>query len=76
MVQAAVVSSSMREFLRWLDIAERTYDETMDAWRTSCPRLSLWEDASIDGLIELTRAGDGRAVVRLTDPGRDALVRG
>jgi hypothetical protein len=25
----------------------------MDAWRTSCPRLSIWEDATADGLIEL-----------------------
>jgi hypothetical protein len=24
----------------------------MDAWHTSCPRLSIWEDACIDGLIE------------------------
>lgn len=74
MVQAAAVSSSMREFLRWLDVAERTYDETMDAWRTSCPRLSLWEDASIAGLIELAGDEHGRSIVRLTPIGLDALA--
>ena len=29
----------------------------MDAWRTSCPRLSVWEDATADGLVELADAG-------------------
>ena len=75
MVQAAVVSSSMREFLVWLDVTERTYYETMNAWRTSCPRLSLWEDATIDGLVELVCDDAGRAVVRLTEIGRSALAR-
>jgi hypothetical protein len=75
MVHAAVVSSSMREFLVWLDAAPRTYDETMDAWRTSCPRLSLWEDATIGGLVELVRDDAGCAVVCLTEIGRVALAR-
>jgi len=41
------------DLLRWLDARERTYRETMDAWRTSCPRLPVWEDA-----------GDGRRFPR------------
>lgn len=73
MVRSAVVSPSLREFLRWIVAAERTYDETMDAWRTSCPRRSHWEDASIGGLVELVSDADGRAIVRLTDTGNDAL---
>jgi hypothetical protein len=40
------------QLLEWLLSHPRTYAETMDAWRTSCPRLSIWEDACIDGLIE------------------------
>jgi hypothetical protein len=32
------------QFLEWLSDRPRTYGETMDAWRTSCPRLSIWED--------------------------------
>lgn len=40
------------QFLTWLEESPRSYGEAMDAWRTSCPRLSIWEDALRDGLIE------------------------
>src|SRR5690349_10728750 len=42
---------SMLEFLRWVAARPRTYSETMEAWQTSCPRNSVWEDAQIDGLV-------------------------
>ena len=32
------------QFLDWIAEASRTYAEVMDAWRTSCPRLSIWEE--------------------------------
>lgn len=59
----------MREFLTWVAAAERTYEDAMEAWRTSCPRLSVWEDASIAGLIALQRAG-GTTYVTLTNQGK------
>lgn len=60
------------QFLLWVADRPRTYAEAMDAWRTSCPRLSVWEDATTDGLVRL-EAGpvstqDGTAV-RLTQAG-------
>lgn len=63
------------QFLQWLADRPRTYGETMDAWRTSCPRLSIWEDAVSDGLVEF---GEGRwrdRQVRLTRRGRVLLQR-
>jgi hypothetical protein len=36
------------QFLAWTAAAPRTYGEAMAAWRTSCPRLPVWEDA-LDG---------------------------
>lgn len=45
------------QFLAWLSERPRSYGEAMDAWRTSCPRLSIWEDAMGERLIEL---GQGR----------------
>jgi hypothetical protein len=48
----------MVQFLAWIAARPRSYGETMDAWRTSCPRLSIWEDATADGLVEL-RPRDG-----------------
>jgi hypothetical protein len=48
----------------------RPYAEVLDAWRTSCPRLTVWEDAVDAGLVTLQ---DG--VVSATDRGREALAR-
>jgi hypothetical protein len=65
-----------RDFIAWLASAPRTYDEVMAAWRTSCPRLSIWEDALADGLVRVdgetgTPAGLARVVVTLK--GRELL---
>ncbi|MDQ3548299.1 MAG: hypothetical protein M3439_05695 [Chloroflexota bacterium] len=50
----------------------------MEAWRTSCPRLSIWEDALADGLVSVERVRSAAAlrdVVVLTSAGRDLLAR-
>jgi len=44
---------SMLEFLTWVADRRRTYDEAMEAWQSHCPRQTIWEDAIIDGLIQL-----------------------
>jgi hypothetical protein len=43
----------MLEFLRWVSSCPRTYAEAMEAWQTTCPRHTIWEDALIDGLIQV-----------------------
>ena len=73
---AAPVRSLTRDFLAWIASAPRTYAEVMEAWQTSCPRLSIWEDALADGLVRLGRSGEaatGRVVVTLTARGRAVL---
>ena len=44
------------DFLEWVAAAPRNYAEVMDAWRTSCPRLTVWEDSVDHGLV--TRRAD------------------
>ena len=66
----------MRQFLAWVDERPRSYTETMAAWRTSCPRLSVWEDATLDGLVHLTGAEGGPTMVGLTERGHFALAAG
>jgi hypothetical protein len=65
------------ELLAWVDARPRTYSETMEAWRTSCPRMPIWEDATDGGLLEIVH-GDGAGVqqsmVRLTASGRAMLA--
>ncbi len=45
------------QFLAWLAARPRSYEETMEAWRSSCPRLSVWEDALGAGLVALQSDG-------------------
>ena len=63
-----VVEALILDLLDWVAMRERTYDEVMSAWRTSCPKLPVWEDANDRGLIE-TEAG----IVRVTAAGRVLL---
>jgi hypothetical protein len=56
------------QMLAWLDEQPRSYAETLEAWKTSCPRLSIWEDALAERLIRLEA---GR--VHLTPAGRALL---
>ena len=61
------------DLLEWLGDAPRPYDEVMSAWRTSCPRLPVWEDANQQGLVE-TAAVNGHLVVRVTTAGLSLLA--
>jgi hypothetical protein len=63
----------MVQFLSWVADRPRTYRQTMDAWRTSCPRLSVWEDAILDELVRID--GDENRAVILTPRGRAVLEK-
>lgn len=69
------VESLVLDLLEWLGTAARPYDVVMDAWRTSCPRLPVWETANELGLVERRRTGDSRPGVAVTDAGRRYLAR-
>jgi hypothetical protein len=63
---------NLLQFLGWVAARPRTYAQTMEAWRTSCPRLCAWEDAIDAGLVAVAAAGaasHGQASVRLTAEG-------
>lgn len=49
----------------------RPYAEVVEAWRTSCPRLSIWEDACLAGLVECDAGTQG--LVRPSPKGWAAL---
>jgi hypothetical protein len=66
------VDSLIVDLVEWVGRRERTYRETMDAWRTSCPRLPVWEEANDRGLVE-TISAKGRSLVRVTPAGRALL---
>jgi len=62
------VENLVLDLVEWVARKERTYQETMDAWRTSCPRLPSWEDATESALVE-TFSSSGRLLVRVTPAG-------
>ena len=66
------VENLIFDLVEWLGREERSYEETMEAWRTSCPRLPVWEDAMDLGIIERNSA-DGRSTVRATASGMNLL---
>ncbi|HVC59038.1 MAG TPA: hypothetical protein VND19_01580 [Acetobacteraceae bacterium] len=64
-------SLPMLQFLIWVAKRPRTHGDVMDAWQSSCPRLSVWEDAMIGGYVQF--AGDTARGVMLTPLGRAVL---
>ena len=63
------LSASTLELLAWISERPRSYAETMEAWTSHCPRLTVWEDAIADGLVEV-----GQGDVLLSARGRAALL--
>ena len=74
MEATCIIESLILDLVEWVGRKKRTYQETMDAWRTSCPMLPIWEDATGRGLVE-TASANGRRLVRVTPAGL-ALLRG
>jgi hypothetical protein len=67
-----VTETLILDLLEWLANGDRSYEEVMDAWRTSCPKLPVWEDANDRGFV-ISEQVQGRCVVRITSSGRALL---
>jgi len=66
----------MLQFLSWIASRPRTYAEAMEAWRSSCPRHPVWDDAFAEGLIQLESSDAERVEVKLTPRGQALLDAG
>ena len=64
----------MVQFLEWVADRPRSREDVMEAWRSSCPRFPVWEDARADGLIRQVGGDRGQHRVELTERGRALLV--
>jgi hypothetical protein len=69
-----VVDSLIFDLLEFVAKGERSYAEVMEAWRTSCPKLPVWEDANDRGLIA-SELKNGREVIRITPAGLALLEK-
>jgi hypothetical protein len=68
------VEALVLDLVEWVARKERSYEETMDAWRTSCPRLPVWEDANDHGLVCVDNT-NGHPCVRVTPAGLELLKK-
>jgi D-3-phosphoglycerate dehydrogenase len=68
------VDALLLDLLEWLDDGPRPYADVMDAWRTSCPRLPVWEEATARRLVVRRRVPGGGVEVALSAAGA-AYVR-
>ncbi len=62
------------DLVEWIARKPRTYSDVLDAWRTSCPRLTVWEDAVDRGLVTRRLSDDRQVVVEVTAAGRAFLA--
>jgi D-3-phosphoglycerate dehydrogenase / 2-oxoglutarate reductase len=67
------VDALILDLLEWIGPQPRPYSEVMEAWRTSCPRLPVWEEAGMRGLIERQHTTGSEAMVSVTALGREFL---
>ncbi len=68
--EAASIEPLILDLLEWIGSGARPYDEVIDAWRTSCPRLPVWEEACARGYVVRHHAPRGVAEVEVSEAGR------
>ena len=67
------VDDLILDLLEWIGPDRRPYAETLEAWRTSCPRLPVWEDATDRGFIERQHVPGQAAAVSVSALGAEHL---
>ena len=70
---ATTVDALILELLDWIGPDPRPYTEVIEAWRTSCPRLPVWEEANERGFLERHHAAGRGACVFVSTLGREFL---
>lgn len=68
------VDALLVELVAWIAREDRDYFDVMDAWRTSCPRLPVWEEANSRGLVTRKFLSGRGAIVTVTSAGRAFLA--
>ena len=68
------VDALVLDLLDWLGAGERTYGEVMEAWKTSCPRLPVWEEANVRGYVTRRHEPGTGAFISVSPAGRRWLA--
>ena len=70
---SAAPEALVLDLVEWVAKSPRPYEDVIDVWRTSCPRLTVWEDALERGLVERTAPGAAGVFVVATQRGQALL---
>ena len=70
---SSTIEPLILDLVEWVASEPRAYSDVMDAWRTSCPRLTVWEDAVDRGLVRREASGGSSLMVMATAEGRELL---
>jgi hypothetical protein len=65
--------SLVLDLVEWVAREPRPYSEVIATWRTSCPRLTTWEDAVDCGYVARAGASGSGAMVVVTEDGKKLL---
>lgn len=68
------IEALILDLVEWVAKEPRAYADVMDAWRTSCPRLTVWEDAVDRGLVQREATTAHGVIVEVTSLGRSYLA--
>lgn len=71
----ATVEHLLLDLVAWIAERSRPYADVLDAWRTSCPRLPVWEEAVDRGYVRRVPGGSGGATIHATPEGTAFLTR-
>ena len=69
-----IIDPLILDLVEWVAKEPRSYAEVMEAWRTSCPRLTVWEDAVDTGFLVRERVAGQSVQVAITPKGRRLLA--
>ena len=61
------------DFVEWIAREPRLYSEVIATWRTSCPRLTIWEDAVDCGYVAREAIAGFGMIVTVTEDGEKLL---
>ncbi len=61
------------DLVEWIAREPRLYAEVIETWRTSCPRLTIWEDAVDRGYVAREAAAGAGMRVAITERGEELL---
>jgi D-3-phosphoglycerate dehydrogenase / 2-oxoglutarate reductase len=63
------------DLLEWMGPTPRRYDDVLEVWRTSCPRLPVWEEARDRGYVVRCREPGQGQLITVSPAGTDHLRR-